>query len=85
VNGQGAAAGTGDLFWWNQTLNGGLGDWQLAKSSVGFTIKFTPTGTNAKTQPGTFGIQISYSPVSPQPALPNSAPISLKGGQIRMS
>jgi Bacterial Ig-like domain (group 3)/Bacterial Ig-like domain (group 1) len=85
VAGQGVAQGTGDLYWWNQALNGGLGDWQLAQSGVAYTIKFSPTGAKAKTQPGTLGIQINYTPVSPQLPLPNSNPQSLKGGQINMS
>src|SRR5207247_338938 len=78
--GQAAAAGTGDLYWWNQSLKGGLGDWALARSAVTFTISFTATGSNPKTTPGTFGSRVNYTPVPPQPlTVPNSAPQPLKG------
>jgi hypothetical protein len=86
----GAANGTGDLYWWNQSANGGLGAWQLAKSPVSFTISFDK-GTNIKkacgqTGQGCFGIQITYTPISPQPStLPNSAVQPIKGGSIRVN
>jgi hypothetical protein len=77
---QGTAAGTGSLYWWNQTLNHSRGGWQLAKTGVAFTVAFAAT---TKTTPGGFGIQISYTPVSPQPTpLPNSALTTLKAGAI---
>ncbi|HXZ65458.1 MAG TPA: MBG domain-containing protein, partial [Streptosporangiaceae bacterium] len=77
---QGQATGTGSLYWWNQTLNHGLGGWQLAKTGVAFTITFAAT---TKTTPGAFGIQISYTPASPQPTpLPTSAVTTLKTGAI---
>lgn len=80
--GKGSASGTGSLYWWNQSLSSGLGGWQLASSSIPFTISFTP-GSNGKANPGTFGIKIVYTPVAPQPAtLPNSVPQVLKGGSI---
>lgn len=81
--GQGAASGTGSLYWWNQSLNGGLGDWALAQSGVNFTINFYDSGTSGKSSTDTFGINIQYKPVSPQPSnLPNSTPQLLKGGNI---
>ena len=80
---QGTLTGTGSLYWWDKTLNHGHGGWQLAKTGVAFTDGFTAT---AKTSPGSFGIQISYTPVSPQPAtLPNSSPVTLKSGKIVMA
>jgi hypothetical protein len=90
--GQGAASGVGDLFWWNQSLNGGLGDWQLAHSGVSFTTSFDK-GTNRKLSicngtngQGCYGIHINYTPVSPQPStLPNSALQAIKGGSITVS
>jgi hypothetical protein len=83
--GQGAASGTGDLYWWNSSLNGGLGDWALAQSGVSFTINFYDSGKAGKASTDTFGIRIVYTPVAPQPgSLPNSAPQLLKGGDIRV-
>ena len=69
---QGTMAGTGSLYWWNQLLANGHGGWQLARAGVAFTVGFTAT---TKTSGGSFGIQISYAPVSPQPPeVPNSSP-----------
>jgi CSLREA domain-containing protein len=83
--GQGAASGTGDLYWWDSSLNGGLGDWALAQSGVSFTINFYDSGKKGKASTDTFGINIQYKPVSPQPnTLPNSAPQVLKGGDIKV-
>ena len=79
----GASAGTGSLYWWNQSLNGGLGDWALAASNVAYTISFTG-GT--KKDGGSFAIHISYVPAAPQPgSLPNSTLTPLKGGTIRVN
>jgi hypothetical protein len=84
--GQGAASGTGTLYWWNQSLNGGLGDWVLAQSGVSFTTNFYDSGKSGKSSTDTFGIRIVYTPVPPQPSsLPNSAPQLLKGGDIKVS
>lgn len=92
TTGQGVASGTGNLYWWNQALNGGLGDWQLAQSGVSFTTSFdqgtnlklsTCDGTNGQ---GCLGVHINYTPVSPQPnAMPNSTPQPTKGGSIKVS
>ena len=80
---QRSATGTGSLYWWNQALNHGRGGWQLAKTGAAFTASFVAT---TKTSPGAFGIQISYTPVSPQPTpLPNSALTTLKTGVITMA
>jgi hypothetical protein len=84
--GQGAASGTGDLYWWNASLNGGLGDWALAQSGVSYTINFYDSDKSGKSPSDTFGIRIVYTPVAPQPnALPNSTPQLLKGGDIKVS
>jgi hypothetical protein len=85
ATGQGAASGTGDLQWWDSSLNGGLGDWALAQSGVSFTAKFYDSGKNGKASTDTFGIRIAYTPVAPQPGtLPNSTPQLLKGGDIKV-
>ena len=83
ATGTGAASGTGDLFWWDTTLNGGLGDWALAQSGVAFTINFFDSGKTGKSSTDSFGINIQYTSVSPQPgSLPNSSSQLLKGGNI---
>ncbi len=82
-NGQGAASGTGDLFWWDASLNGGAGDWALAQSGVSYTANFYDSGKNGKASTDSFGIRIVYTPVGAQPnKLPNSTPQQLKGGNI---
>lgn len=79
-------SGTGNLYWWDARLNGGLGDWALAQSAVSYTINFYDSGTSGKSSSDTFGIRIVYTPVAPQPsALPNSTPQLLKGGDIKVS
>jgi hypothetical protein len=76
----GISNGTGSLYWWNPALDGGEGGWATASSNVSFTISFTAT---TKTAAGSFGIKITYTPVSPQPStLPNSSPTTLKWGRI---
>lgn len=85
ATGEGAASGIGDLYWWDASLNGGLGDWALAQSGVAYTINFFDSGGKGKNSTDTFGINIQYVPVPPQPGnLPNSAPIQLKGGDIKV-
>jgi len=81
----GSVTGTGSLSWWNPTLNKGKGGWQLAKSGVSFTASFTRTLIVPNGKPASIGINIAYSPVSPQTALPNSTPQSLGGGSITAS
>ncbi len=42
------------------------------------------TASKSKTTPGTLGIHINYTPVTPQPStLPNSSPQPWKGGSIK--
>ena len=80
---QGVVTGTGSLYSWNPALNNNRGGWQLAKTGAAFTACFTAT---TSTSPGSFGIQITYAPVPPQPpTLPNSSPISLTSGAIVMA
>ena len=53
------------------------------QKGVAFTASFSAT---TKTSPGSFGIQINYTPVPPQPpALPRSSPVSLQSGIIVMA
>lgn len=85
ATGEGAASGIGDLYWWDASLNGGLGDWALAQSGVAYTINFYDSGGKGKKSTDAFGINIQYVPVPPQPgSLPNSAPMPLKGGDIKV-
>jgi CSLREA domain-containing protein len=84
-NGKGAASGAGDLYWWDSSLNGGLGDWALAQSGVAYTINFYDSGKSGKSSTDAFGINIQYTPIPPQPnSLPNSSPVTLKGGDIKV-
>lgn len=83
ASGDAAASGTGDLYWWNPSLASGVGDWELARSGVSFSIRFTASGGGKKAAPGTFGITLQYQPVPPQPpVLPTSPPQELRGGRI---
>ncbi len=84
--GTGAAGGTGDLYWWNTSLNGGLGDWALAAPGVSFSTNFFDSGKTGKQSTDSFTINIQYTPVPPRPGnLPNSNQLQLlKGGDIRV-
>ena len=82
---QGGASGTGDLYWWNSTLNGGLGGWALAQSGVTYTISFTDSGQGGKNSNDTFGIHIDYTPTGAQSSLPNTSPQALKGGDVKVT
>ena len=87
---QGAASGTGNLYRWDSTANGGQGAWVLSEAGVSFTISFADnnagggTGNNKKTiAPDTFCIHINHVIIAGEPGpLPNSTAISLKGGNI---
>ena len=83
---KGAASGTGNLYWWNPTLNGGLGDWVLSEAGVSFTISFEDAGKGGRKSGDKFGIHINHVVVAPpEPtALPNSSPQPLKGGDVRV-
>lgn len=84
--GKGAAGGVGDLYWWDSSLNGGLGDWALAASDVSFSANFFDSGKTGKQSTDSFTINIQYTPAPPQPSnLPNSNTLQvLKGGDIRV-
>jgi alpha-tubulin suppressor-like RCC1 family protein len=82
---RGTARGNGDLSWWNPTLRSGRGDWQLARSGVAFAVDFTASSNGKRAAPGSFGIQIQYTPTAGQPTLPNSIPQPLKAGTIKVS
>ena len=81
----GSATGSGQLSVWNQALNKGTGGWQLVASGVSITASFTASVTGPNKVPGTFGVNIVYSPTSSQPVLPSSAPQSIGGGNIKVS
>jgi hypothetical protein len=77
---QALLGGTGSLYWWNSTLNKRHGGWQLAKSGVAYKAI---ANTATKTTTTSFGINITYTPVSGQPTLlPNSSPVTLTKGGI---
>jgi hypothetical protein len=79
----GTATGSGDLYIWNQSLNGGRGDWSLAAGSVAFALTFTDAskGGGMKSTDA-FGILIAYELSAGQPPLPNSPPSVLQRGHI---
>jgi hypothetical protein len=80
---QGAAGGSGNLYWWDATSNGGLGSWVLSEANVAFTMSFSDSGEGGKKSSDKFGIIINHTLVSGEPGgLPNSSPIQLKGGNI---
>jgi hypothetical protein len=83
---QGAVGGSGDLFYWDQTANGGLGAWVLSQTNTTFTASFADKGSVSKSTSDTFGVHIDHVVRSPEPAtLPNSSPIAIKGGDVRVS
>jgi hypothetical protein len=81
----GAASGSGSLYVWDQTLNGGLGDWKLAAADVPYTLSFVdpPKGkAKGKGKPAAkdmLGVRIAYATAAGQPALPNSVPVAVQG------
>lgn len=83
----GAAGGTGTLYTWNAALNGGLGDWVVRKTGATFTLSFTDGGPGGKkaATPDKFGIHIDYKPAAGDPTLPNTKPVALKGGDIKVN
>jgi Big-like domain-containing protein len=84
---QGAAGGSGDLFYWVQSANGGLGGWVLSQANTTFTASFADKGTGTKSTSDTFGVHIDHASSSPpEPtSLPNSSPVAIKGGDVRVS
>ncbi|HMC70463.1 MAG TPA: hypothetical protein VKJ07_15010, partial [Mycobacteriales bacterium] len=75
VGGVGTATGVGDVYFLNR-----FRFWQLAAHNVPVVITFTAGGAGT----GTVGIQISYSPVPPQPALPNTVRLPLSYGIVQI-
>jgi hypothetical protein len=74
---QGIVGGTGNLYIWDPTLNGGLGDWALVSSPVSITASFQDSGSGGKNSLDMFGVQINF------PAgVPNSLAVQLKGGDV---
>jgi hypothetical protein len=79
------STGTGELSWWNASLNGGLGDWVLSQSGVSFTIKFedrTPAAVQPK--PDRFAVTSighTIQPGEPSP-MPTSTLKQLQAGRI---
>jgi hypothetical protein len=78
----GTISGKGSLSWWNPALNRNRGGWNVARTGVPFSARFSSTTTTSR---GFFGVQLSYTPVPPQPAvLPNSDPVALSRGAIAL-
>jgi hypothetical protein len=62
------------------------GQYVLDRSGVSFTVSFKDNGSGGKkSTPDTFGIHIDARPADDQPALPNSAPQAIKGGNLTVS
>jgi hypothetical protein len=70
-------AGIGSLYSWNSTLNKGHGGWQLVK----WDVTYKASAYAGRNSSASFGITISYTPRSGQPALPNSLPMPLIRGK----
>jgi hypothetical protein len=82
----GAVTGSGKLYKWDATLNGGLGDWALVNSSAPFTINFTDASQGGgKKSSDAFSISIGYTTQSGDAPLPNSKLITLKGGDVKLT
>jgi hypothetical protein len=65
----GTATGTGNLSYWNTTLNGGAGGWTSVGTAIPVRIVFVSGNANA----GTLATTFTYTPVTGQPALPSTA------------
>jgi hypothetical protein len=82
----GSARGSGKLYWWDQTLNAGLGDWVL-KANVTYTFTFYDggAGRNGANNPDYAGLVIvAYTPLSSEGTLPNSTPQNMRGGNVKI-
>ena len=64
----GTATGTGNLSYWNTTLNGGAGGWTSVGTAIAVRIVFV-----AGTTTGTLSTTFTYTPAAGQPALPSTA------------
>jgi hypothetical protein len=70
----------------NANGNGQSGSKDCITGSGANTIDFSVSGQKGKKSSDTFGINIQYAPVPPQPnSRPNSDPQPLKGGDIRVN
>jgi hypothetical protein len=83
----GSGSGTGNLYWWNATLNGGLGDWaKTADSPVRYTINFVDNGQGGKNSADRMGITINHAISAGEPGtLPNALPEVIKGGDVKIT
>jgi len=84
--GVGTVGGTGNLYRWDSTANGGLGEWVLAAQGIGISASFKDLNQGGGKKNATqdmFGFQINYS--FPGNNNPNSGLIELKGGNITVS
>ena len=64
----GTATGTGNLSYWNTTLNGGAGGWTSVGAAIPVRIVFV-----AGTTTGTLSTTFTYTPTTGQPVLPSTA------------
>ena len=64
----GTATGTGNLSYWDTTLNGGAGGWTSVGTAIPVSIVFV-----AGTTSGTLATTFTYAPAAGQPALPSTA------------
>jgi putative component of membrane protein insertase Oxa1/YidC/SpoIIIJ protein YidD len=64
----GTATGTGNLSYWNTTLNGGAGGWTSVGAAIPVRIVFV-----AGTTTGTLSTTFTYTPTTGQPVLPTTA------------
>jgi hypothetical protein len=81
--GVGTVSGTGNLYSWDSTANGGLGAWVLVGQNIGISASFKDLnqGGGKKNAPqDMFGAQINFA--FPGGNSPNSALTELKGGNI---
>jgi hypothetical protein len=81
---EGVVGGRGDLYRWVDPDGSGLleGSWQLAASGVSFTARFTDSGQGGRRSSDRFGITVDHP--FPRTNSPNSAPVVLKGGDVRV-
>jgi hypothetical protein len=55
------------MYWWDASLNGGLGDWALAQSRVSYTINFYDSGKSGKSSSDAFDIMFQQLGAIPAP------------------
>jgi hypothetical protein len=81
----GSVRGAGDLFSWDQSLDGGLGDWVL-EDAVTFTVGVYDGGSSKRRgdRPDYAGI-LTITGYDGDDDLPLSLPLVLKGGNVTLS